>query len=84
VTTSVVIATMWTGVEVVAPVDPAAPPTQAVLETIADRMTAENCGVPPVVRVLEEFNVPAFVVDDSGPTCEESHAGAWRRYVRLW
>jgi hypothetical protein len=72
---AVIVATMWDHVEVVGAVDPAAPPTQGELDAIADRMTRENCGVRPVVRVLEEFALPAF--EDSGePVCED-------RYRRL-
>jgi hypothetical protein len=50
---------------------PAAPPTEADLDAIAVRLTAENCGVKPTVRVLEELRMPAFTVEDPGPVCEE-------------
>jgi hypothetical protein len=79
---SVIVAGMWDHVEVAGAVDPAAPPTQADLDAIADRLTAENCGARPVVRTVEELTIPAFVVDDPGPTCEELHEDGWRRYVR--
>jgi hypothetical protein len=62
---------MWTGPQVVGPVDPAAPPTQADLDAIADSLVAENCGVRPVVRTLEEFAIPAFTVEDPGSVCED-------------
>ena len=62
---------MWDHVEVVGAVDPAAPPTESELDAIADSLVAANCGVKPVVRTLEEFRVPAFVVEDPGPACEE-------------
>jgi hypothetical protein len=63
------------------PFDAAAPPTQADLDAIADSLTAENCGVRPVVRVLEDATLPAH--EDTGePTCEELHEDGWWRYVR--
>ena len=83
-TTAVVIATMWDGPKHVRAVDPAAPPSPGELDAIADRLTPENCGVRPVVRVIEESAIPVFVVIDPGPTCEELHPGRWRRYVRRW
>lgn len=81
---SVIVANMWDHVEVVGAVDPAAPPTEGDLDALADKLTAQNCGVRPVVRVLEQLTIPAFVVDDPGPTCEELHEDGWRRYVRRW
>ena len=78
-----IVAGMWDRVEVVVgDVDPAAPPTQADLGAIADGLVAANCGVRPVGRTVEELTIPAFVVDDPGPTCEELHEDGWRRYVR--
>ena len=77
----VIVATMWTGPEVVGAVDQAAPPTEAELDAIAHRLTAENCAVRPVVRVVCEFVLPPYV-DTGEPTCEEIHErwrlGAWR------
>jgi hypothetical protein len=55
---NVVVATMWTGPEVVGAVDPAAPPTQTDLHAIADSLMPRNCGTRPEVRVLEEFTLP--------------------------
>jgi hypothetical protein len=75
VSRSVIIATMWQGPEVMGAVDPAAPPTQADLDAIADRLTQENCGVKPVVRVLADASLPAYVVEDPGPVCED--VGRW-------
>jgi hypothetical protein len=83
VSASVIVATMWDRVEVVGAVDPAAPPTQAELDAIADRMTAKNCGVRPAVRVLEDATLPAY--EETGEaTCEELHEDGWWRYVRRW
>jgi hypothetical protein len=83
VSASVIVATMWDHVEVVGAVDAAAPPTQADLDAIADSLTAENCGVRPVVRVLEDATLPAH--EDTGEaTCEELHEDGWWRYVRRW
>jgi hypothetical protein len=67
----VIVATMWDRVVVVGAVNPAAPPTQVEVDAIAVRMTPENCGVRPAVRVLEEFALPAFRVEDPGQVCEE-------------
>ena len=83
VTASYIVATMWTGPEVVGAVDAAAPPTQADLDAIADRMTPTNRGVRPVVRVLEDATLPAYF-DSGEATCEELHEDGWRRYVRRW
>jgi hypothetical protein len=76
VNASVIIATMWDHVKVVGAVDPAAPPSQANLDTIADSLVAENCGVRPVVRTLEEFRVPAYV-DTGEPVCEDRQRWPW-------
>ena len=73
----VVIAAMWDRIEVVGAVDPAAPPSQAQLDAIADGLVAANCGVRPVVRVLGAADDPAYRVEDPGPTCEELQ-GRWR------
>lgn len=75
---NVVIATMWDHVEVVGAVDPAAPPTQAELDAIAERLTPENCGVRPVVRVVEQMTIPAYV-DGGEPVCEDRGIGAYSR-----
>lgn len=82
---SVVVAGMWNAVEVISTVDPMAPPTQADLDAIADGLTAQNCGVRPVVRVLEQLRLPAYTVDDPGPVCEDLHAWRWppRRRPRI-
>jgi hypothetical protein len=70
VNASVIVAVMWDGPQLVGAVNPAAPPSQAELDAIAVRLTAENCGVRPTVRVLEEFALPAY--EDSGePVCED-------------
>ena len=64
--------------EVVGAVDAAAPTTQADLDAKADRMTPTNCGVRPVVRVLEDATLPAYF-DSGEATCEELHEDGWRR-----
>jgi hypothetical protein len=46
-------------------------------------LTAENCGVRPVVRVLEDPTLPAHEDTDEA-TCEELHEDGWWRYVRRW
>jgi hypothetical protein len=66
----VIVATMWTGPQMVSAVDPAAPPTQADLDAIADELTPGNCGVRPTVRVVEEFAIPPYE-DSAEPTCEQ-------------
>jgi hypothetical protein len=68
--TRVIIASMWSHVEVVGVVDDAAPPTTDQLDAIATARTAANCGVVPVVRVLEQLALPACV-DYPEPVCEE-------------
>lgn len=70
----VTTATMWWGPQTVGAVDPAAPPTQAQLDAIADKMTAENCGVRPAVRTVEEFAIPPFTDSGERP-CEYLHPG---------
>lgn len=75
---SVVIATLWDRIDVRGGVDPASPPTQAQLDAIADSLVACNCGVRPVVRVVEEFALPRFCVEDEGPACEDIDRG-WQR-----
>ena len=74
--TNVIVATMWHGPQVVGAVNPAAPPTPADLDAIAARLTADNCGVRPPVRVLEQFALPAFTVEP-GPTCEDVQRWRW-------
>ena len=69
---AVIVATMWDGPKVVGAVDPAAPPSQADLDAIATRLTAENCGVRPTVRVLGEFGIPAYV-DTGEAVCEDRY-----------
>ena len=68
----VIVATMRCGVDTVGAVDPAAPPTTADLDAIADRLVAENCGVRPTVRVVEEVTLPRFTVENPGPVCEDA------------
>ena len=77
---SMIVATGWDGPKVVGAVNPAAPLTQADLDAIATRLTAENCGVRPTVRVLEEFALPPFTVDPA-PVCEDT--GRWRPLAAL-
>jgi hypothetical protein len=49
----------------------------------AARMTADNCGVRPAVRVLEDATLPAY--EETGEaTCKELHEDGWWRYVRRW
>ena len=76
-TRSVVIATMWDHVQKVGAVDPAAPPSQADLDAIAVRLIPANCGVRPVVRVVEELHLPVFRIEDPGPVGEDMTYG-WR------
>jgi hypothetical protein len=65
---------MWDRVELVGAVDDAAPPTTAELDAIAAARTASNCGVVPVVRVLEQFALPGYV-DYAEPVCEDTWPG---------
>ena len=53
----VIIAEMWTGAVVVKRVDPGLPPyAPAELDAIATAMTAQNDGIRPVVREVEQFS----------------------------
>jgi hypothetical protein len=79
----VIVATMWCGPRSEGAVDETAPPTPADLYAIAVRLTPENCGVKPVMRVLENATPPPFV-DTGEPVCEEVYEWPWRRYVRRW
>lgn len=70
-----VIATMWHGTRTVpvsawrgAPPRGAAPPTQADLDAIAERLLPENGGVRPVVRVLETSTLPGRSLGAAGST----------------
>lgn len=50
-----VVATMWNGVRVLAVLAPGAPdPAPGSLAALAARLTPENGGVAPTVRVLEQ------------------------------
>ena len=80
--TEVIVATLWDHVEVVGAVDPTAPPTQAQLDAIADRLTAANCGVRPTVRVVQQLGLPAFSVEP-GMVCEDFQ-WRWRRHRGWW
>jgi len=60
-----VIATMWHGTRTV-PVT--APPTQADLDAIAERLLPKNGGVRPTVRVLEESTLPGRSLGAAGST----------------
>jgi hypothetical protein len=45
-------------------------PTTGDLDAIARRLTASNCGVRTVVRVVEEMTVPAYY-NSGEPVCED-------------
>lgn len=52
-TSTVVIATMWTGAVIIKPV--AEPPSAAELDAIATTLAPQNGGVRPTVRVVERL-----------------------------
>lgn len=63
-TRRVVVATMWCGIEEVGVVpDGQDDPTPEVLDAVAVALTAENRGVRPTVRVLEQVG-PLVRFDD--------------------
>lgn len=50
-------------------------PSQTTLDQIADEWTAANCGVRPVVRLLEHLAIPAYS-NPREPSCEELQDGS--------
>ena len=56
---------------------PGTTPSQTTLDQIAVKYTARNCGVRPIVRVLEHLTIPAYE-NVPEPTCEELETGFTR------
>lgn len=82
-----IVATMWDRVEVVLAVDEASPPTTNELDAIAVSLTADNCGVKSVVRVVrvvERFELTAYtesgepIYEDSWPSRARMRCGCHR------